>query len=259
MVIYIEYLFIDNMSVDLLLLYLTAVTLREKAGALRLILSAFIGTASAFFLPFIPEGLLIPYKCAAAILMTAVFKNKSLKAYLSRLAVFVGYSFFLGGIIFGLFNLRAGVFAGSAALGGHVFTATLLGCILLFLLARKLYTERKKKKNELCRYKTMLFVGVVEEELLGYHDTGNKLFDKDRMPVAILSRDVGRRIAETANIELMSINIDTVGGKNTLCAFKIDRLMIYSGKRVNIFENSTVAIADKSFNGFKILLHEEMV
>jgi hypothetical protein len=222
-------------------------------------LSAAIGTAFAFFLPFI-KVLTLLYKAAAALCMLSVFKNKNKKTYFLRIAVFVGYSFFLGGIISGLFNLKSGAIAGAITYDDDIFFFTLIGCLIFFLIIRKLYLTVMENKRKRYYYKIKLKVGDYLEEITGYYDSGNKLYDvNDNTPAVILSKDIAEKIIKVQKLEFFELAINTVSGKNKLKAFKIDRLWIYSEKDVNIIDNITAAVADGSFGGFKILLHNEML
>jgi stage II sporulation protein GA (sporulation sigma-E factor processing peptidase) len=246
------------MAVNLLILYLTAVTLKDKAGFSRLFLSALTGTAFAFLLPFITAFVFL-YKVAAAAAMTAIFKHKSLKAYFMRLAVFVAYSFFLGGIISGLFNLNSGEINGAVTYNsGRVVWLTAAGCAIFFAVIRKLYLTLKQKNTRGFYYKASLSLGSFCEETVAYYDSGNRLYDPvDKTPVAVVARDLGERIIQSQNPETYDIEINTVGGKNTLKAFKCDKMVIYSQEQRNIIETITVAIADGGFKNFKILLHND--
>jgi sigma-E processing peptidase SpoIIGA len=246
------------MAVNSLVLYLTLITLREKIDAKRLFLSAFIGTLFAFFLPFI-EFFPIGYKAAAALLMTAVFKNANFKAYALRTLIFVGYSFFLGGVISGLFNLKSEGVAGAAVYGGGgIVSFTLLGGLIFFILIRKLYLIRREKRRTRYYRRTKLVLGGFCRELTGYYDSGNRLYDpNDDTPAAVLSADIGKLIIDAENPTVFELEINTVGGRSALKAFKVEKFWIYSEKGMNIIENMTVAVADKTFDNFKILLHSD--
>ncbi|MDR2091447.1 MAG: sigma-E processing peptidase SpoIIGA [Clostridiales bacterium] len=258
MKIYIEYLFIDNTALNLLILYLTLATLREKIDAKRLFLSALIGTAFAFLLPFV-KYFSILYKAAAAFLMTAVFKNKTFKAYLLRTVVFIAYSFFLGGVISGLFNLKSEGIAGAAVYNGDAVSLTVLGASVFFVLIRKLFLLGRERRRARYYYKTKLVLKGFCRELTGYYDSGNKLYDaNDHTPAVILSAEIGEEIVAAESPEIFGLEVGTVGGKKTLKAFKVDKFWIYSEKGVNIIDNMTAAIADGSFKNFTVLLHSEM-
>ncbi|MDR2046509.1 MAG: sigma-E processing peptidase SpoIIGA [Clostridiales bacterium] len=261
MVVYIEYFLIINMGINMLVLYLALTTLRERISVKRLFLSALIGTAAAFLLPFV-KYFTVAYKASAALLMTAVFKNKSIGAYVWRAAVFAGYSFFLGGVIGGLFNLQSGAIAGASVYGGSagaVIPFVLGGGAVFFLLVRRLFISARERRRKRFYYRTKLVIGGFCEELTGYYDSGNKLYDtSDNTPAAIISADVAERIIAAQNPSAYTLEINTVGGRCSLKAFKVDKLWIYFGENANIIENMTVAVADKEFKNFKILLHSEM-
>jgi sigma-E processing peptidase SpoIIGA len=254
MVIYIEYLFLDNMAVNLLVLYLAQATLREALSWKRIFLSAVIGTGFAFGLPFVGHFVFF-YKCAAALVMNAVFLNKSLRAYLLRLVVFVAYSFFLGGIVGGLFHLRTDGVSGALIYDNRIVSTTLLGAVILFFVVRKLYLVRSEKKKKANLYSVRLTVGGFSGEFTAYYDSGNKLYDSDRKPVVVIDKTAAERIFLTHAPELCTIEVKTVGGKSRLKTFKTDEFVIYLPNGVNKIENITVAVSAQSFKGFEILLH----
>jgi sigma-E processing peptidase SpoIIGA len=247
------------MSINALILYLTLVTLKEKISVKRILLSALIGTALAFFLPFIHHFVFV-YKASAAFLMLLVLKNKSLKGYLLRLIVFVGYSFFLGGMITGLLNMKTDTISGAAVYGSDILPIIFLGSAGFFLLIRKLYLVRKEARKKTFYYRTRLVMGGYSEELTGYYDSGNKLYDtRDNTPVAILCPDIAEKLMQSEKPDIFALEINTVAGTNSLKAFKTDKFLIYSEKGVNIIENMTIAVADRSFKNFSVLLHNEMI
>ncbi|MDR3293950.1 MAG: sigma-E processing peptidase SpoIIGA [Clostridiales bacterium] len=257
MVIYIEYLFLDNMAVNLLVLYLAIVTLKETLSWKRIFLSAVIGTGFAFGLPFVGHFVFF-YKCAAALVMNAVFRNKSVRAYLLRLAVFVAYSFFLGGIVGGLFHLRTDGVSGALVYDNRIVSTTLLGAVILFFVVRKLYLVRSEKKKKANFYRVCLTAGGFSGEFTAYYDSGNKLYDTDGKPVAVVGKTAAERIFLTHTPQFYMIEVKTVGGKSNLKAFKTDEFVIYLPNGVNKIENITAAVSEQSFKGFEILLHHDM-
>ena len=80
MVVYVEYVIIDNMAIDYLLISLSRKTLKLKPNFLLALLSAAVGTAAAFVIPVLSvnKGVLLAAKVAVGMIISAIsgkFRN----------------------------------------------------------------------------------------------------------------------------------------------------------------------------------------
>lgn len=74
MVVYVEYVVIDNMAIDYLLISLSRKTLKLKPNIWLALLSAAVGTAAAFVVPLLSvnKGVLFAAKIATSMIIAAV-------------------------------------------------------------------------------------------------------------------------------------------------------------------------------------------
>ena len=82
MEVYIEYVLLDNLIINSVLLDFTNKTLKLKVNKFRIFLSAMLGTIVAIILPFVKlsNSILIVLKIILGICMSAILKNhKSIK------------------------------------------------------------------------------------------------------------------------------------------------------------------------------------
>ena len=101
MVVYIEYVILDNLTFDFLILFCTNKITKSNAKIWQLILGALLGTATAIALPYVGGGVLLYlYKTASLVVMNLPLGCKKLaQKCLTSLAV----TFCLGGTLVALF------------------------------------------------------------------------------------------------------------------------------------------------------------
>lgn len=245
MKVYVEYVIIDNMVIDGLLLYLSCVTLKIKANAVRIFLSAFTGTVSAVFLSLvsIPVYIGLPVKIALGVIMAfiAVGKNKPLRYFL----IFGAYSFITGGLILALlfmlkkdvfgaltFNYSAGVPVGIIAGGAW------LSVIIGVRAAKLLYRTKARSKAD---FVPVRLIWDKEYSLTGFKDSGN-LLTHEGLPVffAVSKRLKALTVSKYAENLLHGgennarIELTTVAGNSVCLAVKTEKLYV-DGEKTQCF------------------------
>lgn len=271
MTVYIEYVVIDNMTMNTLLLYAAFLTLRQKPRVWRVLLSALLGTACALALPLLkaPAWAAFLLKLVVALLMTLIVLPKfKLKYYIMSNLIFVAYTFVLGGAILGLFYMTGTDFKAMSALNytwgvpiGLYAAGIGLFVYLAFNITR--YISAAKKRAAFMRKVRLSLNGRVFE-LKGYVDSGN-LMESDGLPVCfVLDKRLSKFAAELLAQWLASpasrderfkvIYFDTVAGKRQRAyAFKPD-LFEVDDKPKEVY----AALAGKKMRGggqFDILLN----
>ena len=106
MQVYIEYVIIDNLIIDYLLISLSLRVANVKTNKLRLILSSLLGTIVAVIIPLLNIDNLYMFliKIFLAVLMCYVAGSYiSVKKYLITLASFFAFTFLSGGVIIAIF------------------------------------------------------------------------------------------------------------------------------------------------------------
>lgn len=275
MTVYIEYVLIDNMTMNTLLLYAAFLTLKQKPSVWRVFLSAALGTACALTLPLIniPMWLSFVLKIFVALLMTLVVLPKfKLKYYIMSNLIFVAYTFVLGGAILGLFFLTGTDFSAMSVLsyeGGVPIGLYAVGVALFAYLIFNItsYISSAKKRAVFLRKVRLGFKGRVFE-LNGYVDSGN-LLESDGVPVCFvmdkrLSKFAAESFAQDLTLSSGSddkkfkiIYFSTVAGrKQRAYAFKPD-LFEVDGEPREVY----AALAGKKMRSgqFDILLNASLV
>ena len=94
MVVYVEYVIIDNMAIDYLLISLSRKTLKLKPNFLLALLSAAVGTAAAFVIPVLSvnKGVLLAAKVAVGMIISAISgKFRNFKEYVFCYCLFIPF------------------------------------------------------------------------------------------------------------------------------------------------------------------------
>ena len=106
MTVYIEYVLIDNLTIDSLILFTCSQLARVRTSKTRIFLSSVFGTLIAVISPFLPNIINLLIKPVVAILMVIIaFKTNSFKKTLIMTILFVLITFLFGGSLIGVMNL----------------------------------------------------------------------------------------------------------------------------------------------------------
>lgn len=261
MTVYIEYVVIDNMTMNTLLLYAAFLTLRQKPRLWRVLLSALLGTLCALAMPLlkIPSWVSFILKIAVALLMTLVVLPKfKLKYYIMSNLIFVAYTFVLGGAILGLFYMTGTDFK---AMSAFTYSATVpvglyvvgvaLFAELVFNVVR--YISSAKKRSAFMR-RVKLAVGGRTFLLNGYVDSGN-LLESDGLPVCFV---LDKRLSRFAT-ELLAQSI-TLPSAKTDEKFKVIFYETVAGarQRAYAFKPDLFEVEDKPKEVYVALAGKKM-
>ena len=259
MTVYIEYLLLDNLIIDYLLLKATFSTTGISVKKGRLFLSALIGTFFAFVLPLLNlnKVILTIIKIAVGLLMTLTCTTYATKkAYYISTVIFFLYTFLVGGIITGVYNLLA-IPTGTEVCVATVILPAYLSIKGVVSVVKFLY--RRKGVYSLT-YKTQIVVngkGVVGQ---GFLDTGNTVFDGDN-PVIFCHKSLAQKFFDMGVIlPLKKITLTTIDGITQKTAFTAQKIEIYVGDKNNIYNNVTVCVTSDGYDGlYQIILNPCML
>lgn len=254
MTVYVEYVLIDNFFIDFML-FKTAFKITGKTvSRWRIAVCSALGAVFALVYPLLTESVIIisAAKILFGLLLTfCAAKFSCLKDYAAFTAVFMGLTFFTGGIITGvflLFGLNASAEYSVALMALPVFVAV----SAINRLIRFLY---RRKNLSAFAAETEIAVGGKTVKLRGFFDTGNGLY-KGLSPVIVVSK---RAVESLIGVTLMRraefIEIKTLGGKKRKICFTPDSVVIYSGKERHIYYNVAVAVTEDVFDGYDAILH----
>lgn len=235
MEVYIEYVILDNLIMDYILLKETAILLKRKFNKLRLTLGAVIGVVGAVVFPLLNIKVeflfLLKILLGALICFTAV-NHRKIFDFLKFYNVFILLTFFLGGAVIGTFYLMGislddyGKKASSILpIGVSVLTGYLLVLLVKAILKNTVNTFMTDKY----RYKCLIKCGFSTVKVDGYFDSGNLLLDKKTgLPVALCKKfiiDKLNKFEKNCNL-VGEMDYSTVGGFGKLELYSVDCMMI---------------------------------
>ncbi len=257
MQVYIEYVIIDNLIIDYLLLSLSLRVSNCKTNKFRLFLSSLIGTVVAVIMPLlnIDNIYLIMIKLVLAILMCYIAGSfLSFKKYFITFLSFLGFTFLSGGVIIAIFYLSDVDYTKGFNFnynGIFPIGVTILIMYALYFALKNLITKLLKIKsiNPFIR-KCIVVVKGKRFSVIGFIDSGNRLFDiKTGLPIIVGSKNLFLKIENLKIIlkDAGNIQIKTVGGNSRIKIYFIDKLLIYNEQKVNIYNNVLIGRADSDF------------
>ena len=189
MVVYIEYVFLENTLFDFALLSLSFLLCKTKTAWWKILISACVGGVFAVVYPLIllPQVLLVILKIAVGLLLCFLpfprIKNKKeWGRYALNAVVFFLVTFLYGGA---LTALLSAFFPQKTPVGWVVLGFAVLSVIACFAV-QKLYQKRKVFQYI---YPCKIAYNQQKISLLGYMDSGN-LASKNGLPVCFLAPDV---------------------------------------------------------------------
>ncbi len=259
MVVYIEYVLIDNFVIDYLLLKATFVITNLSVKKGRLFLCAFLGGVFALTYPFMQEigFLLTIIKILFGLLLMLLATNyKSIKSYYVNTLIFFALTFLTGGTILGLSNIL-GIELGTEFSIVIIILPTYLIIKGITELIKYIY-KRKEVVSFIYDIELMLNNNVVKAK--GFLDTGNGLYFNNE-PVIICNKKLflGLINSNSQLPKLEKIECKTVGGKTSLLAVKINSLKIYFNNEERIFNNVVMAITKEVSVEYQVILHPSFI
>lgn len=251
MEIYIEYVIIDNLVINMLILLCTKSAMKLRAKFVFIFLSAVLGTVFAVVYPLfgLSSLALLPLKIALGLIMVAIIaKYSSFKEYIITFLLFLLFTLLLGGASIATLMLF-GTSLEAIAAGGYDMIIP-LGVVLLIvslyvaiIIALAKFLNRKRDAEPFLK-NVELTIGDKVLSLAAFLDSGNKLYDrKTGLPVVIISIHSLEKFYSKSDIEALMLNVP---GQNK-SPFKGVHLVPYSTlsgeeKKMVVFEATSLCI-----------------
>lgn len=275
MVLYIEYVIVDNFVIDYILLKLLGITFKDNLKNKNIILSCILGTISAVCLPLLMryEILLFVYKVLTACVMILVLKKyRSYRQYFLYLLVLFTYTFLFGGVaiaIFNIFNIPYTV--NGLLLYNYEFPISAF--ILIFGAGSWLFKkiiqalgQQLKLNNYLCKIKLVDNGKVIE--CTGFYDSGNNI-SREGNAVNIISIDMFFMLHDDYPMEKLLfrnmdkallknpsyIDVSSLSTSTKYLSFTIDKMIINDQE----YENVVLAVAMKNFQNFDCIINSSLM
>lgn len=262
MVVYAEYLLIENFITGLLLIVLTAKltgqSLKKSRAAAGAILSGICG-----FMIFLPSG---AGPLMLRILMMLVITAVSLgcKHILRNMAVFLILTFLTGGGVMAAFILlQVPSLSGNGVLYMEAFTYTkliLTGSAVMAAAWWFAEAVRRQRVSNSLNGPVTIFIDDKKYELDGYVDSGNSLCDSiTGKPVVLIDRKGIKKTGIDFNSypnRFRMIPYRAVGTENGMLeGIRVDSIR-FDGQNTS---NAILAKYDGDFDGFEVLLNRRIL
>ena len=256
MIVYVEYVLINNFIIDYLVLKATFLTTGQSLSKKRLIVSSFLGATLSLVFPLVENvgGISVMVKICCGLLITLVCANyPSARAYFINTIVFFCYTFLMGGVIIGVFNLlnvdyHKEPFVAVMAIPVYILLKFFSGVI------KYIYRLKEIRSRT---YDITLKLNGKTVTCTGFFDTGNALFDGER-PVIVCSKGffANNFAQQLIKIKLKKITVNTVNGQSENIAVELESVEIYILDKPNIFNNVTLMVSPYSVgDGYDVILH----
>ena len=286
MSVYVEYVVIDNLIINFLLLKMVSMCLKQNSNYFRLIIASVFGTTIAVVLPLFNLSMVfqILIKFALGIIMVLLaYKVKSFKTFAISLILFISFTFLMGGACVALIIIMGGSIASNYSSMGY--DAALPLGVMLAIISCYAWLIKVVVVHFYRRRDCLKFMAKVKLELNGktaifngFIDSGNRIFDnKTGLPVIIVSKHALKDILPQDFINKMEenktnpsrvlknahfIQYSTLSGTaRPMLVFKPNCLeYYYDGKIIN--SKVMVGVADYTFSDsakYEALLHPSML
>ncbi len=222
-VIYADILFLIDISMDFLAIYITAWLLKVRFGAGRALLSAVIGAAFSVISVINRNDSLFLSVAVSVLMCFIAFSGNGFVTKLKGLAVFYAVSFLLGGAMTALFNAFNTLSDGTLSLIIHgevntvqsnmplaLFYAGFGAIVLLFSLFKRLLSSRPKNAP----LEAVLTLGGRTEKLVLIEDSGNLLCEPiSGEPIVFLKERALKKFANEALLSSLKMENEFYNGK----------------------------------------------
>lgn len=253
--VYVDVLFVENLWMNILLLWLTARADRVSVKKWRIIMAAGAGSLGACLLTIFSAGLSGAGCFLGSILLAAGMVRIAFsrdRGFLARLVLLYITGFILNGILRYLeqFHYMAGIWL--------AVSSSLSVC----LLSAAEYALRCRRKNLGLIVQTELKLGVGKIKTEALFDTGNSLYDPvSGKPVCILARDLLEQLLKESAREIIprAVPYHTISQNGILEAYILDELILYLPDGKKILERPVVAFMPGKESQYKLILHRDML
>ena len=255
MKIYLDLVFFLNFTFDFLLLMTVKIILKQKVKWYRVLLGAFVGALSIFFLFFeLTSFTLFLLKVAISLMMVGVtfgLRNKNM--FFKEILYLYFVSIILGGFLYYL-NLEFSYQNIGLVFFHNGFSINFILLIILSPIILYLYIKQERELRIIKNYyySVEIFYQNSKYEYSAYLDTGNKLYDPYSHKPIILLYDPNFIPIKNP----IYIPYQTLEHSGILECFKAKKIVLDDGK---IIHKPLIALSKEPFkmDGVQMLLHKD--
>ncbi|MBE5821645.1 MAG: hypothetical protein E7311_03530 [Clostridiales bacterium] len=265
MTIYLDIVLLENILMNILIIYFANYLSKKKSTMYKICISSIIG-AVYYVILLLPETRFLNfylYKIVLSLIMVFVgFKNKDIFDYISNIMFFYISSFIFGGAMYGIYYL---VSNNSTIEFYPIKIAMLAVCITILAIKNITYYIHLNSKYSNLIYEIYIYIENRIKRLNVFLDTGNSLKDPiTNKPIIVVNLEsikeiLPKEIYEIAKSEITDIqNIDnnrihiipyiSLGNQNGLMlGYRVDTVII-KNKNNEIIKINSVILALNTTN-----------
>ena len=272
MEVYIEYVILDNLIIDYLIIFFTSMIMSCKYNLKNIVVAVMFGVVGAVVFPlyYITTFYLTCVKIMTGFLMVALLKKyANFREYLTTCIVLFTITFLFGGLCIGV-NSMFGIetSGGQVLINGYSFPVSVFvlfasGYFYLFVQLIK-YSKYKNKLTNFY-FDVQVVLNSRRYFLRGYLDSGNKLLDNGQ-PVVVVPFKIFLKVFKDYPIEKVVlgcapnnphyINIISVSEMDKMLVLEIDKILIKNNEKNKEYTNVKLGLSKANFSSdFDILLH----
>lgn len=253
--VYVDVLFVENLCINMMLLFLTAWADQSEVHKFRIIIAAATGSAGACLLTILSASLsgsswlLFSVLLAAGMIFLAFPDRKHL---LVRTLCLYLESFALNGILRYLEQFHK--------LSGIWFAVFSSISLLLLTIAEYILRQRKKENERTCS--VILHHGACSISVKALYDTGNALYDPiSQKAVSILDKNVMEKLLEESGKENLPkfIPYHTISEKGILEGYVLDCMEFPSLSGSRWVKHPIVARMPEESGTYQLILHRDLL
>lgn len=257
MTVYIEYVLINNLIIDYLLLKATFNLTGKSVSNGRLLFCAFLGAVFAILYPLVTVNKIIIgiAKVVFGFILTFIAcKNFSLKSYYVISILFFIFTFLTGGALTGIYNLF-GLNHSDEYLTAIAFIPVYFILNTISQVIKYVYNRRHVVPFTV---NVELSLNGITKKCVGFFDTGNSAYDGDN-PVIFCDKKLAEKFI-TQTIRIKKIKVKTVNGESENLSFNIEKIKIYIADKPHIFNNVTLCVTSNGVGDFyDLILHPALM
>lgn len=253
--VYVDVLFVKNLWMNAMLLFLTAWKTQETVKVGRIMAAAAAGSLGACVLHIASAHLSGIHYILGTVILAAGMTEISCpgrKHFLWRMSSLYAESFLLNGILQYLeqFHRLIGVWFA-------VYSSISAVCLMA---AEYIWKKRKQEKERV--FSVVLHHGGCRIPVKALYDTGNSLYDPvSRKAVSILDGKVLEALLERSEKQNLPrlIPYDTISGHGILEAYVLDGMKLETGSQDQWISHPLVARMPDNNRQYRLILHRDLL
>lgn len=241
---YLEIIFLENLIVNYVLLYMVNVFTKMKAKKIKLIVSDIVSTVYTTTIIVLNMNDLLLKLFLIIFIVYITYQPKTLKLYLKIVIYYLFLSYLYSGIIIGItlfFNVNIQYILSK-------ILVYLISAILLYLLNSFMW---KMWKTNIKKEKLTYIINIQGQEIHSFVDTGNVVKNLEyHLDVIFLDKKWFPILKEKGVLkEKVETNINSIIGKSVIPGYIIRNIEVYkNGKMIHIIKKIIISFSEQSIN-----------